>query len=237
MMRAGLLILAAFAGTSLCVSAPAHAATPAKAQAADWTRVVARTVDGGFPMGNPAAKVKLVEYGSLTCPHCAHFAEDSTPGLRNYIQSGKVSYEYRNFVLNSVDVAATLLARCGGPKGFFAIADALYASQSQWVGAVEGLSTEMKAQLAALPEAEQLARTAEIGGLYSIASKGGVTAAKARICFAAPAGVDELQRIVDHGVELGVKGTPTFFLNGRKLDGSTWATVEPDVRDAIRAGG
>ena len=68
-------------------------------------------------MGNPDAPVKLVEYGSLTCPHCADFAAagDASRWSRNYVRSGRVSFEYRNFVLNGIDVAATLLARCAAP--------------------------------------------------------------------------------------------------------------------------
>ena len=65
-------------------------------------------------MGNPKAKVKLVEYGSLTCPHCRHFAETGMVPLKAYVKSGKVSFEYRNYILNGIDVAATLVARCGG---------------------------------------------------------------------------------------------------------------------------
>ena len=92
-------------------------------------------------MGNPAAKVKLVEYGSLTCGHCATFAKAGmAPLVGTYVRSGKVSYEYRNFVLNGLDVAATLVARCGGPGRFFPVADTLYATQDQWMGRVSDLT-------------------------------------------------------------------------------------------------
>lgn len=236
-MKATSLAVALIAAAGLCAAAPAAAAAPkAKAKGADWVRMVVPTVDGGFRMGNPAAPVKLVEYGSLTCPHCGHFAREATPSLHNYIRSGKLSYEYRNFVLNGVDVAATLLARCGGAKSFFPIADALYASQSVWVGAVTSLSDARKAELSALPQTPRLQKVAEIAGLYPVAAKNGIPVAKARQCLADEAGFDEIGRIHDQAVALGVQGTPSFFLNGRQLEGFTWDTVGPDLRSAIAGG-
>ncbi len=81
---------------------------------------MARTPEGGFRMGNPAASVKLIEYFSTTCPHCAHFAAEGTPVLvRNYVRTGRVSLEYRNYVLNGLDVAASFISRCAAPRGLF----------------------------------------------------------------------------------------------------------------------
>ena len=81
---------------------------PAARPRRDWTRTVVATPEGGFRMGNPNAPVKLVEYGSLTCRHCADFApgRDAAAGRHAMSASGKVSYEYRNFILNGLDVAA-----------------------------------------------------------------------------------------------------------------------------------
>ncbi|MFL6763858.1 MAG: thioredoxin domain-containing protein, partial [Sphingomicrobium sp.] len=82
---------------SLIGSAPVQARKPAVR--VDWTRAVAATPEGGFRMGNPAAPVKLVEYGSLACPHCRHFeATGYKPLIQNYVRTGRVSYEFRNFL-------------------------------------------------------------------------------------------------------------------------------------------
>ena len=117
----GLAIIAS-AHPSAAPAAPAANARPA---ARDWSHTVVATAEGGFRMGNPAAKVKLVEYGSLTCGHCANFARAGVASLvGTYVRSGKVSYEYRNFILNGLDVAASLVARCGGASRFFPIAAA-----------------------------------------------------------------------------------------------------------------
>jgi protein-disulfide isomerase len=233
-MKAGWVMLAALAGTAAC-AAPAAAAATAKAH--DWTRTVAATPEGGFRMGNPAAQVKLVEYGSLTCPHCAHFAAEAMPALRSEVRSGKVSYEYRNFVLNGIDVAASLLARCGGPKGFFAIADALYSTQPKWMSAYSDMPSEQQDALNALPKGQRLAKIADIGGLYQISAKGGVSAVEGRQCLADPAGLDRLSSLHNAASALGVTGTPAFFVDGKRVDGATWEAVDAQIRTALGSGG
>ncbi|HEX8262031.1 MAG TPA: thioredoxin domain-containing protein, partial [Allosphingosinicella sp.] len=147
-MRSAALALA-LAG--LAAAAPNAAAAPARKAAptaVDWGRTVVATPEGGFRMGNPNARVKLVEYGSLTCGHCAAFSRQGmAPLVATYVKSGRVSYEYRNFILNGLDVAASLVARCGGPARFFPVADKFYATQPQWMGRVSALTAAQKAQL------------------------------------------------------------------------------------------
>src|SRR4051812_19274153 len=101
---AGALAVIAIAG---CNSKQGDAAPskPAKLEqvrppkGGDWSMVVNPTSAGGFMMGNPNAKVKLVEYGSLTCPHCREFDEKGVPALiANYVKQGRVSWEFRNYV-------------------------------------------------------------------------------------------------------------------------------------------
>ena len=71
-------------------------------------------------MGNPNARVKLVEYGSLACPHCRHFEETGyKPLVQGYVRTGRVSYEFRSFLLNAPDISVSLLAHCAGPAKFF----------------------------------------------------------------------------------------------------------------------
>src|SRR3569833_2354772 len=127
----GALSLASLHGELGAAPVKKGAAVPAKAR--DWTKVVRATPAGGFVMGNPNARVKLVEYGSMTCPHCAHFDEDSVPSLiANYVKSGKVSWEFRNYVRDTIDVSAALIARCGGAKRFFPLTRALFKDQPSW---------------------------------------------------------------------------------------------------------
>ncbi|MEO7178610.1 MAG: thioredoxin domain-containing protein [Allosphingosinicella sp.] len=231
MTKAAVFLLLGAAASAV----PAVAAAPAARRAAvraDWARNVVATPEGGFRMGNPAAKVKLVEYGSLTCGHCANFAKAGMASLvGTYVRSGKVSYEYRNFILNGLDVAATLVARCGGPSRFFPIADRLYATQGQWMGRVSGLTEAQKAQMNALPENQRLGRVAELAGLLQIGAQNGIASASAKRCLADPSALGRLGKIAEAANAQGVGGTPTFFINGANIGTHTWATLEPILRD------
>ncbi|MEA2999285.1 MAG: hypothetical protein QOH04_1207 [Sphingomonadales bacterium] len=233
-MRRAALIVAAFALPALAAPAAAAPARRAAPAARDWARSVVATPEGGFRMGNPAAPVKLVEYGSLTCSHCRAFAQEGTPQLvARYVRTGKVSYEYRNFILNGIDVTASLLARCSGPAGFFPMAETLYATQPQWIGRISGMPQAQKDALKALPEGQRLVRLGEVGGLIQVAARYGVAPARGRQCLASPAGLDRLGKMVEAAHALGVGGTPTFFLNGQMLDVNEWSAVEPLIRQAV----
>jgi len=231
-VKAGAVLIAAAAAASLSIGSPA-AAPKRGAAAADWTRTVVATPQGGFRMGNPNARVKLVEYGSLTCPHCRHFAETGVkPLLAGYVKTGKVSYEFRNMVLNGVDVAATLVARCGGAPKFFGMADDLYRTQRTWVGKIGSLSDADKAALEKLPDGARLARIAEYGGIIAIAQRRGIAPARAKACAANGAAFERLGKMYEAALALGVTGTPTFFVNGNKVDGVEWSDLEPALRKA-----
>jgi protein-disulfide isomerase len=233
MMRVPSFLLLA----SAAVAAPlAFAAAPLAEAAAprrDWPRTVVQTPEGGFRMGNPAARVKLVEYGSLTCGHCAAFARAGmAPLVATYVRSGKVSYEFRNYILNGLDVAASLVARCGGPGRFFPLADKLYATQGQWMGRMAALTQAQKDQLNAAPEAERLGRLADMVGLTRLAAQHGIAPAQAKHCLADRAALARLGRMAEAAEAQGVAGTPTFFFNGANIGTHNWATLEPILRES-----
>jgi protein-disulfide isomerase len=231
-MRLGVLLAAVGAATLALPAADAAPARRAAPAARDWARTVVATPEGGFRMGNPSARVKLVEYGSLTCGHCAAFARDGMAGLvGRYVRSGKVSYEYRNYILNGLDIAASLVARCGGPARFFPVADKLYATQRQWMGRVSALTPAQKAQLNALPEAQRLPRLAEVVGLLQLGAQHGIAPGQAKGCLADQAGLDRLGKMAQAAETLGVGGTPTFLLNGANIGTHTWGTLEPILRE------
>jgi protein-disulfide isomerase len=229
-MKAAILLLLAAAALPAAAAAPAGRAAPARA---DWTRTVVETPEGGFRMGNPGAKVKLVEYGSLTCGHCANFAKEGMASLvGTYVRSGKVSYEYRNFILNGLDVAATLVARCGGAGRFFPVADRLYATQDQWKARTAALTDAQKQALNALPENQRLGRLAELVGIPRIAAQHGIALDSARRCLTDRAAFERLGLMAEAAGKQGVDGTPTFFLNGANIGPQSWATLEPILREA-----
>ncbi len=228
-----LALSAAFLGS---VSGPAIAAQAnAKASVTtDWSKVVAETPEGGIVMGNPKARLTLVEYGSLTCSHCKHFAETGLkPLVANYVKTGKVRYEFRSYLLNGYDVAATLLARCNGAKGFFPLADTMFATQDQWLGAATKIPKEKLAALQGAPPEKLVPALANLTGLQKIAGSRGLTLARANQCLADRAATDRLIAFAEAGRAKGVTGTPTFFLNGTRLSGGTWEAVEPALKAAI----
>ena len=229
------LLLTVLAAVALAAPAAMAPAQPRRAAARDWTQNVVATPEGGFRMGNPAARVKVVEYLSLTCPHCAAFAREGTPRLiANHVRSGRVSLEYRNFVLNPVDAAASLLARCAGPANFFRFAGQLFATQPQWAGRAENAIRTQSDQLNAQPIADRLVWVGEQSGLTAIAAQHGLPAAQARICLADEAGLNRLGEIYQAAEALGVNGTPTFLINGIRVDANSWPQIEALIR---RAGG
>lgn len=216
--------VAAFAiAVSAAVGAPADSAP-----AVDWTRTVVQTAEGGFRMGNPKAKLKLVEYGSLACPHCRHFEETGyQPLVQKYVRSGRVSYEFRNFLLNAPDIAASLLAHCAGPAKFFPMSQAVFAAQPKWFDKVRALTAAQTAELEKLPEQQRIARLGQVAGFPQIAARFGVTPVRARQCLADPKRLERLLAITKAAADQGITRTPTFLINGKVVDAANWDQLEP----------
>ena len=218
----------ALAAAATAFTAPALAAAQPQAAQPDWSRNVVLTPEGGFRMGNPDAPMKLVEYGSLTCGHCADFATQSkTRLIASHVRSGRVSFEFRNYVLNGFDVTASLLARCAGPDGFFTVANRMYETQQGWAGRIEAISQAEKQRIMGLPQDQAFLAVAEAGGLMELAAQSGVAPDRGRQCLGDTAAIGQLERMAQAAEALGVQGTPTFFLNGARLEVNTWPEIEP----------
>lgn len=206
-------------------------------QGGDWAQIVAQTPAGGFQMGNPNAAVKLVEYGSMTCPHCAEFAEaGAKPLVEKYVKSGRVSFEFRNYVRDPLDITMSLIARCGGPTRFFPLTDALFASQRDFFQKVQASSPEQQQALTGLPPAQQFAGYAQLAGLQQWAAMRGVPSARQQQCLSDQAEIAKLvQMTSDATSELpDFPGTPTFTINGKMVENAAaWAQLEPKLRDAL----
>jgi protein-disulfide isomerase len=218
------------AAASLGAVASLEAAPAEKASARDWTRVVVASPEGGFRIGNPNAPVKLVEYGSLTCSHCAHFEEEGVPVLMGkYVKSGRVSFEFRNYVRDQFDLAGAMLSRCAGTSGYFGLTGKILATQSQWLDRLRAIPRDDIQALQALPLPDQLARVAQITGFDGLAASHGLTPAKAKACLANQKAVERLTQMKQIAVDQhGVRGTPSFLINGKTAEGAhDWAALEP----------
>jgi protein-disulfide isomerase len=202
----------------------------------DWTKTVTRAPNGAYVLGNPKAKVRLVEYLSYSCNHCAQFSgEASAPLKTKYVSKGTVSVEFRNAVRDRYDFAAALLARCGGASRFHAQSEALFVGQEalmQRASAHEAKST--------MPENSStndvLADIAAGSGLINFMTGRGVPAATVNACLTNKAEQDVVLGMTKEAWEVRkLKGTPTFLINGRDTGPADWATVEPKLKAALAA--
>ena len=231
------LIVAALSA-QVVLLAPATVATAQSSRAAvqrDWTQTVVATPEGGFRMGNPNAAVKVIEYMSLACPHCANFAAQSEVSLYpNYVRNGRVSIEYRNILINAPDVAATILTRCAAPRSYVAMSRELLRTQTQWLGRMRTLTEAQNNELRSLAPLSLIQRLVPVLGLDQVAARHGMTAAAQRACLSNQANLDRIEAMQQQASsQYGVTGTPTFVINGQVADTNVWSGIEP----LLRAGG
>ena len=209
------------------------AAVPAP-NGGDWTQTVTQTPEGGFMMGNPNAPVKLVEFASMTCPHCAEFSEASTALVDNYVKTGQVSYELRNYVRDPADLAASLLARCGGPAPFFKMTDQLFAAQEEWFKKLQTMTPAEQQQLQSLSPAQAVAAIAEKAGLVQFVQMRGVPPQKVQQCLSDEAAIQRLVDMTNKANELQLPGTPSFLINGTLVqNAASWRELEPQLKQAV----
>lgn len=205
----------------------------------DWSSVVSQTAEGGFLMGNPNAAVKVVEFASMTCPHCADFEEQAMKPLTdNYVKSGKVSFEFRNFVRDPFDVAASLVARCGGTTSFFGLTRGLFADQKDWIAKVQTADQAAMQRIQTLPPNQQFVEIAKVAGFQDWAALRGLSQEKTAACLSNQSEVERLVQMQNDTVSAyDIAGTPSFLINGETVAieaGSTpWQQLEARIKAAL----
>lgn len=212
------------------------AAAPAKPAAPRWSATIATTDIGSFSVGNPKAKVRLIEYFSYTCSHCADFARlGSVPLKTLYVDKGLVVFEYRNLVRDPVDMTAALLARCGGGKAFAGNHQAIFAAQRTWFGKVQQASeAEMKSWYQG-GLGERARKIAAYTGLGALMRARGYTAAQLDACMNDGVAQAELEGMTNIAFNADrVKGTPTFFINGREAGANSWPALKTPLDAALK---
>lgn len=192
--RSVLLSLAA-----LSALAPMIGADPAKAQDAKAKELAVPGPLGDVWLGKEDAKVTIIEYASMTCPHCANFHEKIFPVIKEkYIDTGKVRFTLREFPFDPLATAAFMLARCNGNDKYYAMVDLLFAQQKAW-------STAQKPAEALLATVRQA----------------GFTQESFEACLKNQSIYDAVNSVRERGDKtFGVDSTPTFFINGQKSSGS-----------------
>ena len=151
-------------------------------------------------LGPADAKVTVVEYASMTCGHCAHFTKDVWPDFKKkYVDSNKVRYVFREFPLDNLAAAASMLARCAGEEKAFPLIEVLFEKQNDW----------------AFGEGNPVPR------LFELAKQAGFTQESFDKCLTDQKLLDEITAGRTRASDVfGVSATPTFFINGKKLDGA-----------------
>jgi protein-disulfide isomerase len=151
-----------------------------------------------IPLGSKDAPVTIIEYASMTCPHCAAFEVTTFPKLKEkYIDTGKVRFIMREYPLDRVAAAAFMLARCAGPEKYNALVETLFQQQQKW------------AVKEPLPP------------LLAIAKQAGFTQQSFDTCINDKALLAKVTEMRDRGSQkFKVDSTPTFFINGEKHSGA-----------------
>ncbi|MER8712167.1 DsbA family protein [Mesorhizobium sp. M0563] len=183
---------------------PAKPAAPAAAKAPEAQGTVDMTAllkPGALPdmqLGKDDAKVTIVEYASMTCPHCAHFAETTFPELKTkYIDTGKARYILREFPFDPSAEAGFMLARCS-KDNYFPMVDVLFRQQANWVGVNNTKDA-----------------------LLQIAKLAGFTQESFEACLTDQKLLDDVRSVQKRGAdEFKVDSTPTFFINGKTYKGA-----------------
>lgn len=214
------------------------AAEPIAAVAApagtSWSETVAPTPEGYFVMGNPAAKLKLVEYGSFTCSHCRDFSAEASEEIKKIVDTGKMSYEFRTYVRDPIDISTALLANCGGKDIFYPLSEQFFANQSAMFEKAQALGDGKYQALMSAPPAQRFGQIAAAVGLIDFAKQRGISEDQARQCLADTATAEKLAKGVEAANgQYKIEGTPTFILNGVVIENTAnWATLQPKLRDA-----
>jgi len=199
-----------------------------------WADMVEKTAEGGYRLGNPDAPIKLIEYGALTCSHCAEFAKESFEKLRDdYVASGRVSYEMRYFMLNPYDVPASLLATCGSTEAVIPLSEQFWAWQPNMFQNLQNAGDAKLSAIQSLPKEKQIAAIAEVGGMTEFYASRGIARDQAGACLAdtakAKALADQTQKASE---EFNVTGTPTFIINGNTVGSMAWKELEAKLQQA-----
>lgn len=199
-----------------------------------WSDVVAQTEEGGYRVGNPDAPIKLVEYGALSCSHCAEFAKESGEKLLNdYVASGRVSYELRFFMLNAFDVPATLLATCGPKEAVIPLAEQFWTWQPKMFDNLQAAGDAKIQQAATLPPAQRMQAISQLAGMTDFYASRGISRDQGAACLADTAKADALAKQTETASnKYQVTGTPTFFINEAPVGTADWATLEPKLQAA-----
>lgn len=232
LLAGGLLAMSLGLAPALAESASAAPARPSHAGSeAVWLAHVTLTPDGSHLIGNPDAPVKLVEYMSYTCPHCAHFEAEGMPRLRlTGLASGKVSLEVRHFLRDPVDTTVALLTNCAPPQRFFGLHDLFLRTQPKWLAEASKHAGDQQQRWFNGPMPQRMRAIAGDLGFYDLMESQGIGRVAADRCLANEAMLKKLAEQTARASTPSFEGTPSFAINGLMLAGThDWNSLEPQL--------
>jgi len=204
----------AFIGVGAAVGfSVADSRHPVLAQSAMQAELMKPGPLGDMSLGDEKAPVTIIEYASMTCPHCANFHEVTYPELKKkYIDTGKVRFIFREFPLDQLAAAAFMLARCGGKERYFPMVETLFQQQRSW------------------------AVSRPLQPLMAISKQAGLSEAGFNECLKNQQVLDGIEDVRKRAEQkFNVQSTPTFFVNGKQLRGAaTLAEFEKEMAPYLK---
>lgn len=189
-------------------------------------------IDHDMVLGDADAPIEIIEYASLTCSHCAAFHADVLPKLKEkYVKTGKVKIVFRHFLLNYVDMEASIVARCASEKKYFPLLGLLFKRQDSWFQTSK--YKEFVDQYGKDAAGDKFSEHTR-GEVDKVAKMAGISSARADECRADPKIREYLMGIYKEGVEkYKVRGTPAVYVNGKAVEANTYEAVEKAIEDEL----
>lgn len=218
-------------GNDAAPAAPVAAASPPAGQ--QWSDVVSETAEGGYRVGNPDAPVKMVEYGARLCPGCKLLSDNGyEPLMRDFVSTGKVSFEFRDFMIHGApELALAALGRCGGGAPFFPLLEQMYTDQNQFADKAQQVTQAQLAAIEGQPPARVVSFWAGAIGAIDYVKQRGIPEAKARACVGDAALIEKIGKITQDASS-EVTSTPTVLVNGTKVEQPSWQGVQAALKQA-----
>jgi len=197
--RRHVISLAGAAAAGIAFAGNASAQSRSSEASVDAAKVAEAGKLKDMVYGKADAPVTIIEYASLTCSHCADFAVNTLPTIKEkYIDTGKARLIFREFPFDPRATAAFMLARCAPEDRYFPMVEVFFKQQQQWAGAADGEAA-----------------------LLQIAKLAGFTQESFKACLTNQQLLDDVRATMERGSqEFGVNATPTFFINGQKYAGA-----------------
>jgi protein-disulfide isomerase len=220
------LALAACGGGSGDVEDGDVIAPIAAPEGTNWGETVTISEEDGYVLGNPDAPLKLVEYASHTCGACANFSAQAKPGIKEFVATGVVSFEQRNLVRDPIDLTIATLVRCGAKENMQPLSDQAWGNLEATFAAVNQNNAAYQAAGGA-PLEERFVGIAQAAGLIDFFAARGLSADQQLACLTDTETIEGIaNNSTTQASELSINVTPTFLLNGRRLEVNQWREIE-----------